>query len=331
MEERMRKTYLDVLKGIGIFFVVFGHVTRIAELREFIWNFHMPLFFLISGFLFNPGKYQNFSIFFKSRIKSIYIPYVLFFLVTFLYWVTIERNVRGGEYSILHQFLGLFYGTYEGNHLYFNGALWFLPCLFSVELMFYYVSKVKHIGIIALLILSYVLGSLILQFKLNVLPLGIHTAFFAIIFYGIGFISKRQETKFINLSLPFKILILTGSFLVQVLAVQYGYHSKIADSPLFYIPLAIVGILFYFVLSIQINKNRILEYLGKNSLIILAFQEQIYRAVISIFNKLLNLNINIIRANLLYCIAITIISLLIIVPIIYLYNNYVRERINKLL
>ena len=54
-----RKKYIDVLKGIGIFLVVFGHVTHILELREYIWNFHMPLFFFISGFLFNSSKYLN--------------------------------------------------------------------------------------------------------------------------------------------------------------------------------------------------------------------------------------------------------------------------------
>src|SRR5579862_1205738 len=140
----IRKNYLDVLKGMGIFYVVFGHVTHIEVLRAYIWNFHMPLFFLISGFLFNAGKYDNFKSLFKSKFNSIYLPYVFFFAVTFLYWVLIERKFRGGEYSILNQFMGLFYGTYEGEHLNFNGALWFLPCLFVVELMFYFVSKINN-------------------------------------------------------------------------------------------------------------------------------------------------------------------------------------------
>lgn len=50
-----RISYIDILKGFGIFFVVFGHVTHIGELRDYIWNFHMPLFFFVSGFLYKPS------------------------------------------------------------------------------------------------------------------------------------------------------------------------------------------------------------------------------------------------------------------------------------
>lgn len=41
-----RIPYLDILKGFGIIFVVFGHITHNHILREYIWNFHMPLFSL---------------------------------------------------------------------------------------------------------------------------------------------------------------------------------------------------------------------------------------------------------------------------------------------
>ncbi|SFK80312.1 Fucose 4-O-acetylase [Porphyromonadaceae bacterium KH3CP3RA] len=328
----MRKNYIDILKGIGIFFVVLGHVTRIPELRVFIWNFHMPLFFLISGFLYNPDKYPDFKGFFKSKFKSIYIPYVLFFLVTFLYWVVIERRFRGGEYSVLHQFIGLFYGTIEGNHLYFNGPLWFLPCLFAVELMFYYISKIKNkIGILSVLIISFTIGTLIQQYNLNVLPFGLHTAFFGLVFYGIGFISKEQESSFKNLSLIFKFLILVGCMYVQIMAVQNGYRGDIETSPIYYIPIALCGILFWAVLSKLINKNGPLEYLGANSLIIMSVHEPIYRFLIGGFSRFSGIEVDIIRTNLIYSILISIICIIIIIPIIYLYNKYVRKRINTLL
>lgn len=328
----MRKTYIDVLKGIGIFYVVLGHITNIGELREYIWNFHMPLFFAISGFLYNADKYPGFKGFFKSRVKSIYIPYVLFFLITFLYWVVIERKFRGGEYSILHQFLGLFYGTVEGNHMYFNCALWFLPCLFSVELMFYFVSKINNnIGIFALLVLSFAIGTLLVQNDLKVLPLGLHTAFFAIIFYGIGYISKNLEPGFINLSITLKIILLIGSLFVQIWILKTKHFISIDKATINYIAIALIGIVFYMTLSLLIKKSRILEYLGKNSLIILGFHEPLYRALIGAISKILNINVDILRTNAIYCILIALICLLVIVPVIYLYNNFVRKTINRLI
>ncbi|MEA4917162.1 acyltransferase family protein [Proteiniphilum sp.] len=327
----MRKNYIDILKGIGIFFVVLGHVTRMPELRVFIWNFHMPLFFLISGFLYNPTKYPDFKGFFKSKFKSIYIPYVLFFLATFLYWVLIERRFRGGEYSILHQFLGLFYGTIEGNHLHFNGPLWFLPCLFLVELMFYYISRIKNkVGIIAVLIVSFTIGSLIQQYNLNILPFGLHTAFFGLVFYGIGFLSKQQENSFMNLSFLFKMMLLVGCLYVQILAVQNGYQGNIETSPIYFIPIALCGILFWAVVSLLVNKNKILEYLGINSLVIMSVHEPIYRFLIGGFSRFSGIEVDLIRTNLLYCVSISIVTIIIIIPIIYLYNKYVRKRINAL-
>lgn len=329
MQKELRKNYIDVLKGIGIFFVVFGHVTHTGILREYIWNFHMPLFFLISGFLFNTEKYPKFKKFFLSRIKSIYLPYIFFFLITFLYWAIIERSFRGGEYSIQHQLLGLFYGTYEGYHLNFNGALWFLPCLFSVELMFYYVSKIQNkFGIFSFILLFFIMGSIIKYYNLNFLPLGIHTALFGVVFFGIGFISKSFEKGLSQLSLIYKIVLLAACFFLQMSAIKSGYSSSIEKTTLIYIPIALLGITFYFILSNLINKNKILEYLGKNSLVILAFQEQTYRALIFSFSKLLKLDVEVIRLNILYSLFITFVTLIVILPAIYIYNEYVRVKIN---
>ena len=51
MKERL--DYIDTAKGIGIIFVVFGHHLLEAEsFRHWISCFHMPLFFIISGYLF---------------------------------------------------------------------------------------------------------------------------------------------------------------------------------------------------------------------------------------------------------------------------------------
>lgn len=58
-----RITQLDVIKGIAIILVVLGHCiyafakasSWMVTLDEFIYIFHMPLFFAVSGYLFNPN------------------------------------------------------------------------------------------------------------------------------------------------------------------------------------------------------------------------------------------------------------------------------------
>lgn len=323
-----RISYLDILKGFGIFFVVFGHVTHNSILREYIWNFHMPLFFLVSGLFHNSSN--TFKSFFLKRIKSIYIPYVLFFTITFSYWVVIERYTRGGEYSVLHQLTGLFYGTYEGYHLYFNGALWFLPCLFVTELLFYPIGKIQNkIGIIGFLLLSFVIGTLLKMNEIDYLPFGLHTAFFAVIFYGVGYLSKQLPDYISKTQNNFLWLIIVCCLCIQILSIGQ-YASSISKCNLPYIPLALVGVLLYLTLAIRIRHNKLIEYLGRNSLVIFALQEPTYRAIIFLFSKTLGIEVEPIRQNLLLSIAITGISIGIITPAIYLYDQYVRVKINSL-
>jgi len=52
-QERGRQEWLDVLKGFGILFVVLGHALADGGLKTYIYAFHMPLFFFVSGYLFD--------------------------------------------------------------------------------------------------------------------------------------------------------------------------------------------------------------------------------------------------------------------------------------
>ena len=49
-----RNLTLDIVKGIGIALIVLGHIDNAAV--NFIYLFHVSLFFIVSGYLFNPEK-----------------------------------------------------------------------------------------------------------------------------------------------------------------------------------------------------------------------------------------------------------------------------------
>ena len=56
MIEKKHYESIDIAKGIGILLVVFGHLTVGKQnVYSFIYSFHMPLFFLLSG-LFSSNK-----------------------------------------------------------------------------------------------------------------------------------------------------------------------------------------------------------------------------------------------------------------------------------
>ena len=57
MKLKERDKSIDIMKGILIFFVIIGHYPSINErIQSIIYWFHMPLFFMISGYLFKKKK-----------------------------------------------------------------------------------------------------------------------------------------------------------------------------------------------------------------------------------------------------------------------------------
>ena len=74
-----RSLTLDIAKGFGIILVVVGHCIKAYTIPGiFIYAFHMPLFFLISGICFNGEKYQEFKPFFYKRLRQLLVPAVTF-------------------------------------------------------------------------------------------------------------------------------------------------------------------------------------------------------------------------------------------------------------
>ncbi len=82
--------WVDYAKGIGIFLVVFGHTliglvnggiitpSEVSEFVEkFIYSFHMPLFFFISGLFGERSLKKTLSVFFQNKLQVIVYPYLV--------------------------------------------------------------------------------------------------------------------------------------------------------------------------------------------------------------------------------------------------------------
>jgi len=72
-----RIAYLDVAKGIGILLVVLGHKYikgSLPGLGKFIFSFHLPFFFLLSGMFFKPD--YPLWVLFKSRFAMLIRPFL---------------------------------------------------------------------------------------------------------------------------------------------------------------------------------------------------------------------------------------------------------------
>lgn len=185
-----RYEFLDIAKGLGILAVVWAHIMLCGWSHKLCYAFHMPLFFLMSGMLFQKNKYKTFGEFVRKRAKRLFVPYLLYSLATWVLWV-VFRLVRGDAVaSYWMPLLQTFVAQGSGTYLVHNSALWFIPCLFAVEVMYFFVGKLKAgfalLVSFALAGLSFVLGHLFGKTWWFMPPWNFDAAFIALPFYCVG-------------------------------------------------------------------------------------------------------------------------------------------------
>ncbi|MCC8068162.1 MAG: acyltransferase family protein [Ruminococcus sp.] len=71
-----------MLKGIGIILVVLGHIYQNATFHNFVYTFHMPLFFMAAGWLYKTKPVKDYT---THRFFTVMIPYFSFGLITLRY------------------------------------------------------------------------------------------------------------------------------------------------------------------------------------------------------------------------------------------------------
>ena len=87
----MRAVYIDVAKIIGLFLVILGHLYTTegvgAEnvIRTFIYGFHMPFFFLVSGMLHKDKGVSPFKVI-SGNYRKLILPWLCFNVFAVIYY-----------------------------------------------------------------------------------------------------------------------------------------------------------------------------------------------------------------------------------------------------
>lgn len=245
---KKRNNYIDVVKGIGIFLVVLGHHHTI--LTNYIYSFHMPLFFFISGmFHSNYNSYKEFII---KKVNSLVIPYFTFATTLFLFWLVIGRKF--GESAIKNTpiniaFNGIFIGSDINNisSMDWGVPLWFLLCLFLVANLYYFISKLEIKKVILWNVIFSYIGYYLSKNSYFLFKIWhFDTALIAINFYTLGNLLKNKILKIEKISNT----IITLVFLLSVIGSKVNgrvdmYTNYYSNIILFYLT-AILGIIVVF-------------------------------------------------------------------------------------
>lgn len=260
----MRIRWVDNAKALGIFLVILGHEIQEPYLKQYIYSFHMPVFFFISGYLFNPSKYTPRQ-FIQKRFKTLIIPYLCFAFLSLLFWLLVVRRLSIGGESLavapIKPLIGVFYGIGSGDwKVPLNQALWFLPCLFVVEIVFYFVKQWYVLP-------AFAIAGYLVTFLSFRLPWSADTALTAIVFYGIGYLYKEKwEAWLSRKDLP---LLLAVSLIFCFLNSRVDMNNLAYGNVLYFYISALAGILFYVKLCELVETNKVIEYVGSNTVILI--------------------------------------------------------------
>ena len=291
MNERIG--FVDYGKSIAIFLVILGHLNISSQLYLFIYSFHIPFFFFISGYLFNNTlSFQNTV---KKYLFKLIIPYFWFSLISFLalplFKIVIEiYHNKDIGLNLLFKSLfdiikGIFYGSMTSLGSVGNVILWFLPCLFTVIVLFKALNKINlkvliPIFIILQFIVPFINSNINPYLPYNRLPLCLDSAFIGVLFFAIGFYVKNciitNKSIYINLLVSLIIFLLVyflSFFFNTSFDIANIYQGKNAILTYFISFFGIYGlVLFSDFLAKQFKNISYIQSISKNTLYVFAFQ-----------------------------------------------------------
>lgn len=295
-----RLEYVDVLKGFAILCMVTTHISPLNELEKCLASFMIPLFFIMSGYLFNFDKYRDsFSTFIKTRAKRLLLPYFLCFVIFFLYWLFFTFTGPLTEYSInqvfeafIYQLKGYLYGCGSVDMPYPLKdnimpifALWFIPVLFLADIILLFFLKVTN-KIHA--IFQFILLCLLMLFgkylgTITFWPWGIDIALVSMIFLWTGYKMKQYDLIETINNFRFKNILLFLLICIWIFSIpfyNYSFNDRIYNNlPLSFLVSTMITIVFFSIAKNYtniLNFKNILSYLGQKSLIILCMHYTLY-------------------------------------------------------
>jgi len=322
MKERI--AWVDNMKAVAIFLVVAGHYVNAQLARAYIYSFHVPLFFLVSGLLFSrkdPGSLKEVV---TRRLRTLGIPYIIFETLRFVFFHLRREFGRTPEAGV---------GPWD--RLYYIVTLkasWFLGVLFVVSIAYYLFSR-RFKGFKSFLVLAaactgahYVLATWPQPYIHDNLP----RCFTAMVFFALGAVLGKPMVSRTPISFVHKRLYIVPAVLAMNIIVFHYTYSAYGPGVLgidfsrnyfsFY-ALSLSGIFLVYFACNHIPSNRIMRFVGANTILIY-LMEAYPPAVVRRFMKIaLNFD-NTGSIDLAFACLYSAMTIAILTPVIMLINRY---------
>ena len=243
MAYQQRNIALDIMKGVGILLMMLCHlVYSEGPVKQFVYSFHMPLFFILAGiFAKNISDISSFRQFTIKNARRLLLPYFVTMLMLCA-WGAIQAIAKHDISFFLRHLFSMLSASADGwnSHwgLIYAGPMWFLIALFVVREIFVgiqYVCRSVHEKYRDLLIISISVAlsviSVYVHPLLPSLPYCIGQAFTAIAFYAIGWYVHRH-------AIPWWVY--GACVCVWPFAIEYG-SVELESAYIAHYPLSFIG------------------------------------------------------------------------------------------
>ena len=288
MEKTKRLAWVDMAKGWGMLAIIVSHVFTGHTISRWLYTFHVPLFFFLSGFVFREGK--PFGSFLRGKIRHMLVPYFALSLPIILAEAAMSGPMAGYGQRVAELALQVLIQR----RLW---PIWFLACLFLLECMGYALIRFVRCGWLLALV-GAALGALGVAYARaggGALPWNLDACFPVLPFFLAGFLLKKHGAVLEELDgrkrAALFVLMAAGNLafgwrairgqaaVLDVFANQYG-------DPVFSYLAAFFGI-FAVILAARWLTISPIAYLGRNSLIYFVWhQTPVITAIYYFFPRL---------------------------------------------
>ena len=274
-----RNAVIDIAKGIGIILVILGHLAIPGDLLcTFIYTFHMPLFFFLSGCVMS-SKYLKGGI--SKRIYPMLLVYTEICLISTVICSLIP-SITVTRYMFIYTVILMVQPEiiYAGHLWYLIATAWCFALFFVINNMFY--KRRLYAGFAAFLIYSITAA---VSTKFIDVIIGdyqvadifkIRTSFIGFLFFELGYIIKECDilSKFQKSSpIPVVLLLLSGiccTELANLINGKVNIAMPLLKDPVVYLFGSISGIIMIYAASVLLEKNgiikKILTWYGRHTL-----------------------------------------------------------------
>ncbi len=288
MLKNERIDFLDAAKAFGIYLVILGHIVLIYwKPFRFIFAFHIPLFFVVAGFIWGQREIPKFTDFIKKLVKYYLIPLLVVFLLGIIQCFLVPtESCNSDSFFTSGTLRDLLEGHYRFSYF---GASWFLICMFWAQLFFYLLMYAREKMKKYQYVLLFIIVLLLAVFSLDIfsfvpfigrLPLKIDSAFMATVFMVVGFYASKLYSKCTKTIfkaawkryLLAAAMVIAGFTIVYFVSFKGNTYVNLADAvyarPERYLIGSVSGSFAVIGLGILCEKSKVLSYIGKNTLII---------------------------------------------------------------